>query len=125
MSDKPVVPAVGSTATPVWDQGQALAGVDGDRSLLIELATLFIKQGTSDLDRLRLAWAEQDMETLAKVAHRLKGAVLQFAASRAHAACRRLEEAARGGTGAADRSLWTEVETEVIQLIEALRAFVA
>ncbi|HXF93702.1 MAG TPA: Hpt domain-containing protein [Nitrospiraceae bacterium] len=109
---------------PVWDETEALAGVDGDRDLLRELAALFVKQGTNDLDTLRRAWAEQDREALAKAAHRLKGAVLQFAAHKAHMACRRLEEVARG-EGAADRSLWTKVETEVTRLIQALRSFAA
>ncbi len=112
---------VEEAGVPVWDETEALAGVDGDRDLLRELAALFIQQGTNDLATLRRAWTEQDMEVLAKAAHRLKGAVLQFAAHRAHAACRRLEEVARKGTVTTDRSLWTEVETEVTRLIQALR----
>lgn len=107
---------------PIWDEAQALAGIDGDRSLLIELAGLFVDQATHDLETLRLAWARHDLDALAKTAHRLKGAVLQFAATRAHAACRRLEEAARAGIAAGDPLLWTEAETEVTRLIGALRA---
>ncbi|GIW56180.1 MAG: hypothetical protein KatS3mg082_2584 [Nitrospiraceae bacterium] len=107
---------------PVWDEAQALAGVDGDRGLLIELARLFVQQATTDVAALRLAWAQQDLGALAKAAHRLKGAVLQFSAPRAYAACRRLEEAARTGTAAADQSLWAEAEIEVTRLIDALRA---
>jgi HPt (histidine-containing phosphotransfer) domain-containing protein len=106
---------------PVWDEAQALAGVDGDRSLLIELAKLFVQQATADLAALRQAWTQQDAAALTKAAHRLKGAVLQFSAARAHAACRRLEEAARTGTTACHPSLWAEAETEVTRLIEALQ----
>lgn len=110
---------------PVWDEVKALARVDGDRSLLTELATLFVDQATADLEVLRLAWAERNMEALAKTAHRLKGAVLQFEASGAYAACCRLEEVARNGLEADAEVVWHEVEAEVSRLTAVLRTIAA
>ncbi|MEW6248578.1 MAG: Hpt domain-containing protein [Nitrospirota bacterium] len=107
---------------PVWDEAKALAGVDGDRELLMELASVFITQAEADLETLRRAWFQQDADATAKAAHRLKGAVLQFAAARAHGACRRLEEAARCGNLSAAHSFWSETEAEVTALIRALVA---
>jgi two-component system sensor histidine kinase/response regulator len=92
----------------------ALANVEGDQELLLELAALFCEESPKCLAALRQATARRDFDAVRTAAHGFKGSVGTFAAQDAMEAAVRLEGLARGneadGVPEASAALQAKIE---------------
>lgn len=102
-----------------FDRERALAGVDGDRELLAELAGLFREDCPRLLAALRAGGAAGDAEGVARAAHAIRGSVGIFGALRAATMAAALEEAPAGADVA---SLCDECERLLAELLEFVGA---
>lgn len=109
----------------VFNLADALTQVDGDEELLRTLAELFVEQAPLDMAAAQAALNAGDAEALARAAHRMKGAILQFSAPRVFEATKELEALGKAGTLARAATVCAQVDRELQQLIAALRAYVA
>ncbi len=98
----------------VFNLAEALTRVDEDEELFHTLAELFVEQAPLDMAATQAALDAGDAEALARAAHRMKGAILQFSAPRLFEATKELAAA-----------VCAQVDRELQQLIAALRAYVA
>ena len=87
----------GGPARAVLDISAAMDRVGGDKSLLKELAEIFLEDYPKQLTQIAEAIAKQDWTTAEREAHGLKGAVANFSAPDAVEAARALEFAVREG----------------------------
>lgn len=99
----------------------ALARIDDDEELFHTLVELFVEQGPKDLADACAALAAQDAAGVARAAHRLKGAVLQFCAPGVLEAARELEELGKAGDLTAATAAYARLEQAFRRLLEALR----
>ncbi|HLI34185.1 MAG TPA: response regulator [Terriglobia bacterium] len=76
---------------------KALAQMEGDSELLGQVASLFLNDVAAQLDKMRSALEQHNLETLGRVAHTIKGSVANFSAERAVSAALKLETASREG----------------------------
>jgi HPt (histidine-containing phosphotransfer) domain-containing protein len=104
---------------------EALARVDDDRDIFHTMAELFVEQGPKDLAETQAALAAQDAVALARSAHRLKGAILQFCAPAAFEATKELEELGKTGDLKSAVEVCAKLETELVRLLDALRQLVS
>ncbi len=113
------------SAEGVFNLAEALTRVDEDEDLFQTLVELFIEQAPLDMAAAQTALDAGDAEALARAAHRMKGAILQFSAPTVLEATKQLE--ALGKAGALDRAatVCAQVDRELQQLIAALRAYAA
>jgi len=81
----------------ILDESTVLARFEGDRELLRELVNLFLEDCPKLLDGIRGGVERGDASGLERAAHKLKGAVANFAARSAYDAALRLESIGRGG----------------------------
>ncbi len=79
------------------DWQAAWANLEGDRSLLSELALLFLDDLPVQMEAIHCAVENRQAHDLERLAHRLKGSVGNFAAKPAFEAAFRLEKIARQG----------------------------
>jgi CheY-like chemotaxis protein/HPt (histidine-containing phosphotransfer) domain-containing protein len=86
-----------ASSTPPIDLDQALHAVDGDKTILEEMAQLLCVDAPASLDKLRTAVATGDADQISAMAHSLKGAVGALGATTAYALAAELE--ALGHTG--------------------------
>ena len=104
----------------VMDRNLALARVDGDESLLADLAKLFIEESPKMLAAVRQAVSSKDPERLQRAAHSLKGAVATFAAQNACEAALRLERLGRAGDLADAEKAYASLESQIERLRSVL-----
>jgi len=109
----------------IFNLAEALTRVDEDEDLLYTLAELFVEQAPLDMAATRAALDAGDAAALARAAHRMKGAILQFSAPTVFAGISQLE--ALGKAGALDQAMTVcaHVEQELHKLITALREYAA
>lgn len=105
----------------IFSLREALARLDDDVELFQTLAELFVEQGPKDLADTRAALSAQDAAALARAAHRIKGAVLQFCAPTVLDAARRLEELGRAGDLKEAAAACARLEEALLCLLDALR----
>jgi two-component system, sensor histidine kinase and response regulator len=108
---------------PIFDQIRAsalLARVGGDPLLFRDVIDLFLDDCPNQLDEIRQAIAEQQVERIYRGAHKLKGSAGNFDAHEIVALLNRLEASARGGDLATCASIFSEVEVEADRLLAAL-----
>lgn len=108
------------TSQPAFDRAAALEQLDGDESLLQELAGLFLEDCPQQMEALRQAVAAGDPSGLQEAAHAFKGAVVAFAAGSTVEAARRLEEMGRTGNLAGAAEALAVLEEQVQRLRPAL-----
>ncbi len=111
----------GSHRDDVIDYAALLAGVDGDRRVLREIVRLFLADCPQRLSEITEAIRRGDAGALGRAAHTLKGSLGNFAAHKAFAACRRLENMGRGGDLDNAREACVTLETELTLLSDELR----
>jgi signal transduction histidine kinase/DNA-binding response OmpR family regulator/HPt (histidine-containing phosphotransfer) domain-containing protein len=99
-----------------------LARFTGDRESVLFAADLFQEEYPRLLAQIRGAIHRRDGESLARVAHALKGVVLYFGADGAYGAARRLEDAGRAAAWTDVPALLGETEAELDQVAAALAA---
>jgi two-component system, sensor histidine kinase and response regulator len=116
-------PAVADVATrakrpeqdPI-DSASALARLEGDVELLKELVALFLTDLPEMLTSLREAVTAGDANAIERAAHRLKGAVSNFAAQPAFEAVLKLEVSGRDGRLTNTELDFGELEREIHRL---------
>jgi PAS domain S-box-containing protein len=106
----------------VIDTAAALARVDGDFQLLLELAHLFLGDCQTMLATIRQSLANQDSQALERAAHTLKSAVGNFAAAQAFEAAWTLEMLARRNDLAQAEAACAALEAEIARLTPVLAA---
>jgi CheY-like chemotaxis protein len=104
------------------DWSGALAGVQGDRELLQELAGLFLEECPRWLAEIQAALAEGDCCRLQRAAHTLKGSVQVFTAQAASQAAFLLEDMARRKDLSQAGEAWAALAQEMDRLRPALAA---
>jgi HPt (histidine-containing phosphotransfer) domain-containing protein len=82
---------------PVFDRNKVLQNLGDDEDLLLQLMMMYIDDEARMLDEIDEAIVAKDAHALRQAAHALKGAVGNFAASRAYARALQLEHAGRDG----------------------------
>jgi two-component system, sensor histidine kinase and response regulator len=116
------VPAsMASQADSVIDHAALLAGVDGNRRFLRELARLFLADCPLHLAEIEEAIRHGDALALARAAHKLKGSIGNFAAKNSYAAAQRLEIMGRDGNLDNAVEARRALESELALLNEELR----
>lgn len=108
-------------ASPI-DWGSVLEDIGGDEGLLRELVEAFVATYPETLQEIRQALGHDDLRTVSRAAHKLKGAVSNFGFGPAYDAARNLEEMALAARLAATRVTVTVVEQEFADLAEKLQA---
>lgn len=110
---------------PVFNLAEALARVDEDADLFQTLAELFIEQAPQDMAATQAALDAADAAALARAAHRMKGAILQFSAHRLFEATTQLEALGKAGDLAGAKPVCAIVAQELNTLVSALNEYVA
>jgi CheY-like chemotaxis protein len=109
-----------AATTACFDLAAALDLVDGDIELLREMTVVFIEEVPRLMSGIEDALASEDVRSLERAAHALKGTVGSFAANRAYEVARRVEEAAREGRDEEARNSVAALREEMERLIPAL-----
>jgi two-component system sensor histidine kinase/response regulator len=104
----------------VMDEAAVLAGLDGNRGLLRDLARLFLADYPKQLVEIKAAIQGGDAERLRRAAHALKGSVGNFAAQRAFDTALQLEMLGKRGDVAAAQDVCVALEGELSQLSQEL-----
>jgi PAS domain S-box-containing protein len=105
---------------PILDEPALMAGVRGDRRLLLELIALFKEDSQTMLRDIARAIDAGDPAGVASSAHALIGSLGNFASRRAYAKARAIERTARAGSLEPARSLFSDLVQETSQLEQAL-----
>ena len=106
------------TLNPAFDPDEALAIVEGDRDLFIELVNVFRENYPTELSWIRDAISLRDSEALRRAAHHFRGTLSALAAGPACDAAERLEDIGRN----ADLTQAETMYGEVAQFVQALDA---
>ena len=106
---------------PIFNLNEALARVDDDRETFQMMIELAMEHAPKDLADAQSALNAGNAQAVARVSHKLKGAILQFCAPAALHACKELEESAKAGNLAQGGQLYATLEQEVQRLLVALR----
>lgn len=85
-----------------------------------ELAELFVETETAEVKGLKAAVAAKDLETVAKMAHSLKGAAGNLGFLPIHESARDLEQIAHGGQLGRAAECLQEIEEQLASLQEQL-----
>lgn len=111
------------SAEPVLDIDNALARLEGDRSLYAELIGFMREDVPQLMQNLCTAVAASDASEIRMKAHAIKGLVAGCGGTRAALAAQKLEDA--GSTGDLDQAStkFTELESELETLTVALSEF--
>ncbi len=104
----------------VLDAEAALARLDGDRELFLEIAGLFIEDAPRLETQMREALLEGDSEKLSFAAHTLKGALANFCASATYEAAKKMEAFARQGDMISAGKVFPYLEEHLHKLLSAL-----
>src|SRR5262249_7585859 len=112
----------GSAAASV-DWEQALEGLDGDRSLLVELIGIFQEECPKLCGEMEKAIESGDLPSIRRTAHTLRGALNHLAAAEAVALAQQMEEAARGQDLAGALAIWPRLGVELDRLAPALAEY--
>lgn len=104
----------------VLEMDELLAHVDGDRSLLREIAELFVSDCPSMMSRLQDAIACGDANKIERAAHSLKGSIGSFAAKPAFSVALKLEQMGKSGELREAPDVYAALECEVEELKNTL-----
>ncbi len=105
------------------DWQQALETLDGNRQLLAELVAIFREECPKLRAEIETALAAQDLPTLRRAAHTLKGSLAHLAAERARATAEKMEINARQQNLQAAGELWPRLQVQLDRLNPILEEF--
>jgi len=108
-----------------FNLSEALTRVDQDEDLFFTLVELFIEQAPLDMAATQAALDAGDGEALARAAHRMKGAILQFSASALFEATKQLEALGKAGRVDDAKPVCARVTQELQNLMTALSEYIA
>jgi hypothetical protein len=112
------------TLNPSFDPDEALAIVEGDRDLFVELVNVFRENYPTELSWIRDAILLCDSEALLRASHHFKGTLSALAAGPACDATVRLENMGRNADLTNAGAAYTEMEQHVRALDAALSEWV-
>jgi PAS domain S-box-containing protein len=124
-SPGPIPPADAQPDAAVFNPVWALARLEGDRDLLVQMIDLFLVQSQTVVPDIRSAGARRDGTRLERAAHKLRGSMRNFGASRASEIAQRLEIMGRDDEFSRVEQATAELEKAVDLLRAALIAFAA
>ena len=107
----------------IFDRDQAMAQFGEDPDFLTEIVSIFLDEVATLLADGDSALEKGDSESLAKIAHRLKGAFGQMTAEEAQHAALAVEMAATDEDMAGIDILWADVDVAVDRLRPQLAEF--
>ncbi len=96
----------------------AMARAMGDRAFLEEMFEVYLKQVPEEVKALKAALAQNDAESLRRLAHTMKGAAANLSADKMAAAARDLEEIGRNGNLSAGNRALSQLESELSYLTD-------
>jgi len=111
-------------AQNVFDEATALARVEGDRDLLVELIAIFRSESPRMMDDIRAAYRAGDATRLERAAHTLRGSVGSLSARAVGQSAQLLETLGRGGSLAGGDALLATLDRDIQDLERALQTFV-
>jgi CheY-like chemotaxis protein len=103
-----------------WDAGQVLAKLGGNEKLFHELLEIFREESPKNLDKLRQAISQGDSETVANIAHSLKGELGYFGISGVCECARELEEMGRRQDLEGASGVSSAMENEILAVLDAM-----
>jgi two-component system, sensor histidine kinase and response regulator len=106
------------------DRRALLIQVDGDTALLRRMVSIFLADAPERLSAIRAAVESNNAESLAKLAHRLKGAVGNFSSEAVTHAALRLETIAQQRDLSNARAAYQDLESMIERLTPELRELV-
>jgi two-component system, sensor histidine kinase and response regulator len=114
--------AIGSLVAtrPAYDLDTALVSVAGSRSMLADMAKIFVDQSATQLAEIVAAHHRGDLASVASAAHSLRGAAAVFGADPLCDAAWNLEQSAQQGDQATCEAIAQDLEQEVARLNTAL-----
>lgn len=112
-------------AAAIFNLEDALARVDDDRAFFLTLAEMFLDQAPHNLADIQAALAAGDAGAVARAAHFLKGAVLQFSSPALYEPLKELEALGRAGSLESAGAVYGRVESGLRQLLGILQALLA
>jgi len=115
----------GEPSSQAFDRERALERLDGDESLLVDLAKIFRQESPKMLSAIQEAVDKKDADAVHRSAHSLKGAVAAFAAQNAFDAALALERVGRAKEMDDVQKLYASLSSEVAKLCEALNYLIA
>src|SRR5258708_4507044 len=110
--------------TRSFDPVSVWSRVGGDMEFLRELVALFTEEASQMLASIEAAVEAGNAADLNKFSHKLRGAVLQFSASRAAAIAGKLEEMGRTDSLQGASSVLNDLKAEISELLDALKLMV-
>jgi HPt (histidine-containing phosphotransfer) domain-containing protein len=111
------------TATAELDIPALVARLNGDESLLREIAAIFLDVAPAELAALRSAVASGELRSVREAAHRMRGMLVNFGAETAVGELTALEALERAPAGAASAPHhFARFETALTRLIPELEA---
>jgi HPt (histidine-containing phosphotransfer) domain-containing protein len=111
------------SATVLFDRVEALARVEGDTELLVDLIDIFFDIAGPMMEAIRAAVATNDPVKLEKAAHRLKGSVSIFGAHTVSETAFELEKMGRAGNLSRAADTLGQLEQQAIYLKLSLKQF--
>jgi PAS domain S-box-containing protein len=119
-SIEPRLPAPAGSAPPIIDEESLMAGVRGDKKLLLELIDLFAEDSSAMLQHMKEAIERGDSQELASSAHAFIGSLGNFASRRALGKAKEIERRAREWDLDSAASLFPDLVEETNLLLDAL-----
>jgi HPt (histidine-containing phosphotransfer) domain-containing protein len=116
------MPQSGNAGVVNWDA--ALRHVGGDRDLLAELLEVYLQQSREWRLQLGSAVQRQDAAAIRADAHKIKGALGQFAADFAYQAAQRLELIGKHGNLAEAEVAHADLERELDRAAALFTTFI-
>ena len=113
------------SAEGVFNLAEALTRVDEDEDLFQTLVELFIEQAPLDMAATQAALDAGDADALARAAHRMKGAILQFSAPALFEAATQLEALGKAGQVDTAQPVCARATQELQKLMAALSEYLA
>ena len=113
------------TSEPPLDEALLLDNIDNDADMLETLIGLFETTTPDDLATLKRALDAGDAEAMSRAAHKIKGAVGNFAAESARRCAQQLETLGKAGQLDAATPVYVEFEAELKRVDQALRELLA
>lgn len=107
---------------PILNLPELLERVDHDREILRDLVLTFQEELPRQLKEIREAVAREDVETVAKVGHTLKGMLSNVSAARAAVGAELLEQLGRQGGKQGLKDALAQFELDTAALLAELNA---
>jgi CheY-like chemotaxis protein len=117
------IPEPARPVTEVFNSEGALAMLDGDAELFVELVKLFMTESVDLLDQIRDAIEQRDAKHLERAAHSLKGSAAAFCGESTRAVAQKLEAVGASGNLDPAGDLFVELSDELVRLNAALTEY--